>query len=65
MSAFLDSIVERARKLQKRIVFPEGDDPRVREASARRRRRRRQADRRQHEYAVLAWGELYRPQPVE
>ncbi|MEZ5361384.1 MAG: phosphate acyltransferase [Bryobacterales bacterium] len=35
MSAFLDSIVERARKLQKRIVFPEGDDPRVREASAR------------------------------
>ena len=35
MSAFLDSVVERARALQKRIVFPEGDDPRVREAAAR------------------------------
>jgi phosphate acetyltransferase len=28
-------LVERARRLNKRIVFPEGDDPRVREAAAR------------------------------
>jgi phosphate acetyltransferase len=35
MSAFLDSVAARARALQKRIVFPEGDDPRVREAAAR------------------------------
>lgn len=31
---FLQGIVERAKALQKRIVFPEGDDPRVREAAA-------------------------------
>ncbi len=35
MSEFLQSVVERARRLNKRIVFPEGDDPRVREAAAR------------------------------
>jgi phosphate acetyltransferase len=35
MSAFLRSVAEKAAKLQKRIVFPEGDDPRVREAAAR------------------------------
>ncbi|MBI1354081.1 MAG: phosphate acetyltransferase [Acidobacteria bacterium] len=35
MSEFLSSLVERARALQKRIVFPEGDDPRVRAAAAR------------------------------
>jgi len=35
MSAFLDQIVERARRLQRRIVFPEGDDPRVQAAAER------------------------------
>ena len=35
MSEFLRSVVERASQLKKRIVFPEGDDPRVREAAAR------------------------------
>jgi phosphate acetyltransferase len=35
MSAFLDSVVSRARVLRKRIVFPEGDDPRVRAAAER------------------------------
>ncbi len=35
MSEFLDSVLARAKKLQQRIVFPEGDDPRVREATAR------------------------------
>jgi len=35
MSAFLTSIVERARLLNKRIVFPEGDDERTREAAER------------------------------
>ncbi len=35
MSAYLSNLVERARPLNARIVFPEGDDPRVREACAR------------------------------
>ncbi len=35
MPAYLASLVERARALDARIVFPEGDDPRVREACAR------------------------------
>ena len=35
MPAYLSSLVERARPLNARIVFPEGDDPRVREACAR------------------------------
>ena len=35
MAAYLSSLVERARPLNARIVFPEGDDPRVREACAR------------------------------
>ncbi len=35
MSAYLASLVERARAKPCRIVFPEGDDPRVREACAR------------------------------
>lgn len=35
MSAYLASLVERARAKHCRIVFPEGDDPRVREACAR------------------------------
>lgn len=35
MSAFLDSLVARARALNKKIVFPEGDDRRTREAAAR------------------------------
>lgn len=35
MSAFLDGLVGRARTLNKRIVFPEGDDPRVRVAAER------------------------------
>ena len=35
MSAYLSSLVERARPLDARIVFPEGDDPRIREACAR------------------------------
>ena len=35
MPAFLDSVVSRARALHKKIVFPEGDDPRVRAAAAR------------------------------
>jgi phosphate acetyltransferase len=35
MSSFLSSLVERARRLNKRIVFPEGDDPRVRTAAER------------------------------
>ncbi len=35
LSSFLDRTVEQARRLNKRIVFPEGDDPRVREAAAR------------------------------
>ena len=35
MSDFLRSVVERASQLKKRIVFPEGDDPRVREAARR------------------------------
>ena len=34
MSEFLRSLVERASRVRKRIVFPEGDDPRVREAAA-------------------------------
>jgi len=32
---FMAGLTERARKLNKRIVFPEGDDPRVQEAAAR------------------------------
>ncbi len=35
MSPFLESVVSRARVLRKRIVFPEGDDPRVRAAAER------------------------------
>ncbi len=35
LSPFLQSIVERAKRLQKRIIFPEGDDERIREAAAR------------------------------
>ena len=35
MSEFLHSIVERAKRLQKRIIFPEGDDERIREAATR------------------------------
>jgi len=35
MGAYLASLVDRARAQQCRIVFPEGDDPRVREACAR------------------------------
>lgn len=35
MSAYLARLVERARERPSRIVFPEGDDPRVREACAR------------------------------
>lgn len=35
LSPFLQSIVDRAKTLNKRIVFPEGDDERVREAAAR------------------------------
>ena len=35
MSAFLQSIVDRARSLRKRVVFPEGDDERVRVAAQR------------------------------
>lgn len=35
MSSFLASLVERARAKPCRIAFPEGDDPRVREACAR------------------------------
>ena len=35
MSEFLRSVVERVSRLKKRIVFPEGDDPRVRQAAAR------------------------------
>ena len=35
MSAYLDRLVDRARRTPRRIVFPEGDDPRVREACAR------------------------------
>ncbi len=31
----MSGLIERARKLRKTIVFPEGDDPRVREAAAR------------------------------
>jgi len=32
---YMSGLVERARRLQKTIVFPEGSDPRVREAAAR------------------------------
>ena len=32
---FMADLIERARKLKKIIVFPEGNDPRVREAAAR------------------------------
>lgn len=32
---FMSGLIERARKLRKTIVFPEGNDPRVREAAAR------------------------------
>src|SRR5215831_13208424 len=32
---FMAGLIERARKLKKTIAFPEGDDPRVREAAAR------------------------------
>ena len=32
---FVAGLIERARKLKKTIVFPEGDDPRVLEAAAR------------------------------
>ncbi len=32
---FMAGLIERARKLQRTIVFPEGNDPRVREAAAR------------------------------
>jgi phosphate acetyltransferase len=32
---FMSGLIERARKLKKTIVFPEGDDPRVLEAAAR------------------------------
>ena len=35
MAAYLASLVERARSRPCRVVFPEGDDPRVREACAR------------------------------
>ncbi len=35
MSTYLAGLVERARAQRRRIVFPEGDDPRVREACAR------------------------------
>ena len=34
-AAFMSGLIERARKLKKTIVFPEGDDPRVLEAAAR------------------------------
>ncbi|MGA2119530.1 MAG: phosphate acetyltransferase [Bryobacteraceae bacterium] len=33
--AFMSGLIERARKLKKTIVFPEGEDPRVLEAAAR------------------------------
>src|ERR1022692_2640772 len=32
---FLDGLIERARRSKKRIVFPEGSDPRVQNAAAR------------------------------
>src|SRR5438477_2235203 len=32
---FMSGLIERARKLKKTIAFPEGDDPRVREAAGR------------------------------
>lgn len=35
MSSFIESVVERARPLNQRIIFPEGDDERIREACAR------------------------------
>ena len=35
MSAFLETLAARARRVNKRIVFPEGDDERVRAAAAR------------------------------
>ena len=35
MSVFLETLVGRARTVQKRIVFPEGDDPRVQAAAER------------------------------
>ncbi len=34
-SVFLDGLIERARRSKKRIVFPEGSDPRVRDAASR------------------------------
>jgi phosphate acetyltransferase len=33
--AFLDQLIERARRSKRRIVFPEGSDPRVQNAAAR------------------------------
>src|SRR5271169_5645183 len=33
--SFMSGLIERARKLKKTIVFPEGSDPRVLEAAAR------------------------------
>ena len=35
MSAFLETVVARARTLNRRVVFPEGDDERVRAAAER------------------------------
>ena len=35
MSAFLDTILERAKEAHKTIVLPEGDDPRTLEAAER------------------------------
>src|SRR6266550_9265571 len=36
--SFLDRVYQRARDVRQRIVFPEGDDPRVQEAAQRRER---------------------------
>ncbi len=33
--SFLDSVYQRAKEMRARVVFPEGDDPRVQEAAAR------------------------------
>jgi len=33
--SFLDRVYERAKEMRARVVFPEGDDPRVQEAAAR------------------------------
>ncbi len=34
--SFLDRVYQRAKEMRARVVFPEGDDPRVQEAAARR-----------------------------